>query len=50
MSQLINENNGTIALCATDNDIGDEGATLLSESLKVNTTLINFNLGSLELR
>lgn len=34
----------------TENDIGDEGAKLLSESLKVNTTLLNFNLWGLILR
>ena len=34
----------------TETDIGEEGAKLLSESLKVNTTLLNFNLWSLESR
>ena len=28
----------------TDNKLGDEGARVLSESLKVNTTLLRFNL------
>ena len=36
-------------ICVTDNDIGVEGAKLLSESLKVNTTLLHINSRSLEL-
>ena len=30
----------------TDNRIGDEGANKISESLKINTTLTQLNLGS----
>ena len=30
----------------TENDIGDEGASKISESLKVNTTLTELNLNS----
>ena len=30
----------------TDNKLGDEGTKVLSESLKVDTTLLNFNLWS----
>ena len=29
----------------TDNNIGDEGANAISESLKINTTLTHLNLG-----
>ena len=29
----------------TDNKIGDEGARMISESLKINTTLTELNLG-----
>ena len=29
----------------TDNEIGAEGATQISESLKINTTLTSLNLG-----
>ena len=39
----------TDGLCVTDNVIGDEGAKLLSESLKVNTTLLHLKIFSLEL-
>ena len=29
----------------TDNNIGEEGAKMISESLKINTTLTTLNLG-----
>ena len=36
----------TIKIQLTDNDIGDEGAKKISESLMINTTLTELNLRS----
>ena len=44
----INNSLFSFLIATTDNNIGEEGATSLSESLKTNTTLTKLNLGGEE--
>ena len=50
-SNVINRNdNMMIWMIWTGNNIGESGAKMISESLKINTTLTELNLGVMKLK